>query len=291
MTTTTTTTATTATTAREGTVTTSETRFASSADGTPIAYDVTGDGPALVLVDGALCQRSMGPARGLAKALADRFAVVAYDRRGRGGSGPGSSPYSPEREVEDLRAVIDAVGGSAAVFGASSGAALALTAAAQGAPITRLVAYEAPFIVDDTHAPNDADLAERTRALVDAGRRGDAVRLFMRVVGAPRAMVAVMPLLPVWRKLTGVAHTLPHDFALVLAHQQGRPLPDGLYADSTTPTLVLAGGRSPASMRNAQAAVAAAVPEGRLETLPGQTHMIKPGVVAPVVSRFLLERG
>ena len=186
--------------------------------------------------------------------------------------------------------MIDAAGGSAHVVSAFSGAALALTAAAAGLPIERLVAYEAPFIVDDTHAPNDPDLGERTRALVEDGRRGDAVALFMRTVGLPRPMVAVMRLLPVWRKLTGMAHTLPHDYAIVLDHQQGRPLPAGLYAGSTVPTLVIAGGKSPEYMRNAQAAVAAAVPGARLEVLPGQTHIIKAGVLAPVVRRHCLGR-
>ncbi|WP_248580794.1 alpha/beta hydrolase [Nocardioides sp. InS609-2] len=275
------------TTTKDATVSTNETRYAVSADGTRIAYDVTGTGPALVLVDGALCQRSMGPARGLTTELSGQFTVHTYDRRGRGESDPGASTYIPEREIEDLAAVIDAAGGSAHVFSASSGAALALAAAAAGLPIERLVAYEAPFIVDDTHAPCDADLGERTRALVDADRRGEAVKLFMRLVGVPRPMLAVMSVLPVWKKLTGVAHTLPHDYAIVLRHQQGTPLPDGLYAASTTPTLVIAGGRSAEYMLNSQAAVAAAVPDGRLEVLPGQTHMIKAKVVAPVVARHL----
>ncbi len=267
---------------------TTETRYVVSADGTRIAYDVTGAGPALVVVDGALCQRSMGPARALATALAGDFAVHTYDRRGRGESDAGASAYSPEREVEDLAAVIDAAGGHAHVFSASSGAALSLAGAAAGLPIDRLVAYEAPFIVDDTHAANDPDLGERTRALVESDQRGDAVRLFMKTVGAPGPMVAVMRLLPVWKKLVGVAHTLPNDYAIVLQHQQGRPLPDGIYAGSTTPTLVIAGGRSPAYMKNSQAAIAAAVPGARLETLPGQTHMIKAKVVAPVVTKHLL---
>lgn len=272
------------------TQTTTETRYAVSADGTRIAYDVTGTGPALVVVDGAMCARHMGPSRGLATALASDFTVHAYDRRGRGGSDAGASAYSPEREVEDLAAVIEAAGGSAHVFSASSGAALALTGAAAGLPIERLVAYEAPFVVDATHAPNDPDLGERTRALVDAGRRSEAVTLFLRTVGLPRPMVAVMSWLPMWRKLTGMAHTLPHDYAIVLAHQQGRPLPEGVYAASTVPTLVVAGGRSPEYMRNAQTAVASAVPDGRLEVLPGQTHLIKAKVVAPVVRRHCLGR-
>jgi hypothetical protein len=274
------------TTARSTEPTTS--RFATSADGTRIAYEVTGSGPALVLVDGALCQRSMGPARPLAEQLAPSFTVHAYDRRGRGESGPGESAYDAEREVEDLAAVIEAAGGHAHVFAASSGAVLALEAARRGLPIDRLALYEAPLIVDDTHAPNDPDLAARLQTLVDDGDRGGAVKLFMRTVGAPAPMVAVMPLMPVWKKLTAVAHTLPYDLSMVIGHQQGRPLPEGLYDAVPQPTLVIAGGKSPAYLRNAQAALVEALPDGRLETLPGQTHMIRAKATAPVVAALLL---
>jgi pimeloyl-ACP methyl ester carboxylesterase len=268
--------------------TTGTTRFATSADGTSIAFDVTGEeGPVLVLVDGALCSRAMGPSRDLASALGGSLRVVAYDRRHRGESEPGASPYACEREVEDLAAVIDAVGGSAHVFGASSGAALALEAARVGVPIERLAVYEAPFIVDDTHPANDPRLPSRLETMVAEGRRGDAVKTFMRTVGAPAPVVAMMRLMPVWKKLTGVAHTLPYDLSLVIEHEQGRPLPDGYYDAVTAETLVIAGGKSPEYMRNAQAAIAEAVPNARLEVLPGQTHMIKAKVVAPVLTEFL----
>ena len=272
---------------REDLMTRSETRFAGSADGTRIAYEVSGSGPALALVDGALCRRAMGPARPLAEQLATQFTVLAYDRRGRGESGAGESPYHPDREVEDLAAVIEAAGGRAHVFGASSGAALALRAAQAGVPTDRIAVYEAPYIVDDTHAPNDPALPRRLQDLVDDGRRSDAVSLFMSTVGAPRPVVAVMKLLPVWKKLTGVAHTLPYDLSLVIEHEQGRPLPEDLYDAVSAPTLVIAGGKSPVHMRNAQAALADVLPDGRLETLPGQTHMIKAKVTAPVVAAHL----
>lgn len=265
-----------------------DTLFARSADGTRIAYEVRGSGPALVLVDGALCQRSMGPARGLAAALAGSFTVHAYDRRGRGASDVGQAPYHPDREVEDLVAVIDAAGGRAHVLGCSSGAALALVAAAQGAPIDRMVAYEAPFVVDDQRAPVDPGLPARTRSLLAQGRRGEAVMLFLATVGTPAPVRALMRVLPVWRRLTAAADTLPHDWDICIDHQQGRPLVPGLYDGSAVPTLVLAGGRSPAWLRNAQAAVANAVPRGRYQELPGQTHMVKPKVVAPVATEHLL---
>jgi pimeloyl-ACP methyl ester carboxylesterase len=271
-----------------GTVSPPTTQYAVSADGTAIAYEVRGTGPALVIVDGALCRRTMGPSRPLAARLASRFRVHVYDRRGRGESEAGHTPYAVERELEDLAAVIDAAGGHAHVFAASSGAALALEAALAGLPIDRMALYEAPFVVDDTHAPHDSELGRRTQELVDAGRNGEAVRLFLRTVGAPAPMVVVMRLLPVWKKLAAVAPTLPHDYAIVLDHQQGRPIADGAYDDITQQTLVIAGGKSPAYMRNSQAAIVGALPHGRLEELPGQTHMIKAKVTAPVVAAHLI---
>lgn len=267
--------------------TTTQTRFATSADGTRIAYEVTGSGPALVLVDGALCHREFGPSRPTAKALSEAFTVHTYDRRGRGESGPGAAPYSLERELEDLAAVVEAAGGTVSLLGFSSGAALALEAVRSGLRFEKLALYEAPFILDDTHAPNDPRLPERMQELVDQGRRADAVRLFMRTVGAPAFMIALMRLMPAWRRLTAVAHTLPYDLAIVGPHGQGRPLPGGYYDAVTVPTLVMAGGKSPEYMRNAQAAIAAALPDGRIEVLPGQTHMVKPAVVAPLVTEFL----
>ena len=270
---------------------TTATRFAVSEDGTEIAYDVTapasGAARPVVVVEGALCQRSMGTARALIPLLSQHHAVHAYDRRGRGQSGPGASPYAVDREVEDLAAVLEAAGPDADVVGASSGAALVLEAARTGVPMRRIALYEVPFIVDDTHAPHDPDLGRRTRELVESGRRGDAVKLFMRTVGVPPAVLAVMRLLPVWRKLTASAHTLSHDYEIVLPHQQGRPLPEGCYADVTAPALVIAGGKSPAYMRNAQAAVAAQLPQGRLVELPGQTHIVKGRATVPVLDEFL----
>lgn len=267
--------------------TSSSTRYATSADGTPIAYETRGSGPALVLVDGAMCHRAMGPARDLAGALAGTFTVLAYDRRGRGESGPGSWPYDVTTEIEDLRAVIAAAGGTAHVLGVSSGAALALEAARQGVPVARLVVYEAPFIVDGTRPANDPQLPARLQRMVEEGRRGEAVSTFLRVVGVPAPFVLLMRAMPAWRKMTATAHTLPYDLSIVVEHQQGRPLPPGCYDAVGAQTLVLAGGKSPHSMRNAQAAIAEAVPDARLEVLPGQTHMVRPKALAPVVVDFL----
>src|SRR3954452_11386618 len=267
---------------------TTGTRSTPSADGTQIAYEAHGAGPALVFVDGAMCQRSLGPSAGLAKELASDFAIHVYDRRGRGESGAGASPWSIDRELEDLAAVIEAAGGSAHVFGVSSGAVLGLEAARRGLPIDRLALYEAPFILADTHEPHPADTPQRVQQLVDRGERGEAVKAFMRLVGVPAPFTGLMRVLPAWKKMTGVAHTLPYDLAIVNPYQQGEPLPAGRYDAVAQETLVIAGGKSPEYMRNAQAAIAAALQHGRLETLPGQTHMVKAKVTAPVLAAFLV---
>ena len=277
---------------------TTSTRFVASADGTPIAYDVTGTGPVVVVVEGALCQRTMGTAKALIPLLSEHYTVLAYDRRGRGESGPGSSGpgssgpgssgpvASVQREVEDLVAVLGVAGPDAFVIGASSGAVLVLEALRAGASMRKAALYEAPFIVDDTHAPNDADLGRRTERLVDAGRPGDAVTLFMRTVGVPAFARTMMRVMPVWKKLCGVAHTLPHDYALVLEHQQGEPLPVDYLSGVTVPALVLVGGKSPTYMKNAQAAIAAALPKGTLRELPGQTHMVRGKATVPALREF-----
>jgi pimeloyl-ACP methyl ester carboxylesterase len=265
------------------------THTAVSADGTPIAYETTGAGPALVLVDGAMCYRGMGPSRDLADELNGQFTVLAYDRRGRGESGPGSSPWSVDRELEDLAAVIDAAGGRARLLGVSSGAVLALEAARRGLAVDNVVAYEAPFVLDDSRPPTDPGITAHVQHLVDEGKRGAAVNTFLRIVGAPAPVRALMHVMPVWRKLAAVAHTLPNDLALTVPRQQGRPLEAGYYDTVTAPTAVIAGGKSPAYMRNAQALIAAAVPGGRFEEVPGQTHMVKAKVLGPVFARYLAE--
>ncbi len=259
-----------------------------SHDGTTIAYERSGSGPPLVLVDGALCRRTMGPARPLAAQLAGRFTVYAYDRRGRGDSGD-TPPYAPEREIEDLEALIGAAGGSAFVYGVSSGAALALDAASRGAGITKVAAFEAPFVVDDTVEPLPADFHARLDAAIADGRRGDAVRQFMQVmrrVGVPGVMTHLVRLTPPWRKLKEVAHTLPYDFAVLGDTQSGRPLSAERWAGVRVPALVLVGGKSPTWMRNGMTALTRAVPGARLEVLDGQRHMVKAKAHAPVLAEF-----
>lgn len=257
-----------------------------SNDGTAIAYDRIGKGPALLLVDGALCYRASGPNGPLAALLAEHFTVFTYDRRGRGESGD-KQPYAVEREVEDIEALIREAGGTAFVYGISSGAALALEAAKRLPTIAKLALYEAPFVVDDSRSPVPESYARRMDELIAAGSRGAAVKHFMRLgVGLPAAVVAIMPLMPAWKKLKGVAHTLPYDTELTVAFQHGKPLPAGQWAEVTVPTLVASGSKSPAWMQNAMRALAAALPHAEHRTLAGQTHIVKPAALAPMLTNF-----
>ncbi|ONI90418.1 alpha/beta hydrolase [Saccharothrix sp. ALI-22-I] len=256
-----------------------------SKDGTAIAYTRIGSGPALIIVDGAMCYRAFGPATALAEALSEHFTVYTYDRRGRGESGAGT-PYDVEREVEDIAALIEEAGGSAHLFGMSSGGTLVAEAAHRGVNADRIAIYESPMIVDGTHPPMPADLPARVERAVAEGRRGDAIKLFMRYVGTPGYFIAMMQVMPMWKKLKGVAHTLPHDFALTGEFQRGTPPPADRWSGADVPALVIAGGKSPEYMRNAQQYLASALPQAELTVLPGQTHMVKAKVTAPVLVEF-----
>lgn len=253
-----------------------------SRDGTPIAYERSGQGPALILVDGALCSRGFGTSPKLAPLLAMRFDVVTYDRRGRGESGD-TLPYGREREVEDIAALVQAVGAPAFLLGLSSGAALALQAAATLGPasIRKVAAYEPPY-VQENGQPSGADHEAQLAKLIAASDRGGAVRYFMRsMVGVPAPAVFLMRLMPwIWRKLKAVAHTLPYDAAVM----DGFQVPVERLATIAVPTLVMHGGKTDARLVRAARSVAEAIPGARHQVLPGQTHNVSPSVLVPAVA-------
>ncbi len=252
-----------------------------SLDGTVIAFDQFGDGPPVIMTQGAFNTRAT--TEPLAKALAPQYTVLNYDRRGRGDSGD-TTPYAVEREIEDLGALIAAAGGAASVFGYSSGATLALKAAAAGLAITHLVLYEPPFNTDESHTRLPGSFADQLAGLVSAGRRGEAVELYQTTaVGIPEEVVAQMRHAPFRAGMEAIAHTLAYEAAVI----GDRSLPTGLLATITIPALVVTGEQSPPFLRAAAHATAAALPDGRLAVLPGQSHDINPDVTVTAMAEFL----
>jgi pimeloyl-ACP methyl ester carboxylesterase len=255
----------------------------SSADGTTIAFDRSGTGPAIILVHGAFTGRAHSILSDVAAALAPWFTVFNYDRRGRGDSGD-TQLYAVEREVEDLSALLEEAGGSAMVFGGSSGAGLALEAAARNPAISKLAVWEPPYHVDESAPELSPDFAARLDALVKEGRRGDAVELFMvQAAEAPVEAVAAMRLQPSWSDAEAAAHTLAYEAAVM---GPGNALPAHRLAAITQPTLVLTGGNSPAWMTSAGRAVAGTVQGAVHRVLDGQMHNVSPEALAPELLEF-----
>jgi pimeloyl-ACP methyl ester carboxylesterase len=259
-----------------------------SADGTRIAFERSGQGDPVILVASALADRR--DAGKLARLLADHFTVINYDRRGRGAS-EDAAAYAVEREVEDIAALVDRAGGSASVFGSSTGALLALRAGAAGLGIRRLVLFEPPLpAADGFRVPPDH--AARIDALLADDRRSAAVRYFMtEVQGVPPAMIAMMRLLPgTWPALTRLAHTLPYDLALLAQTGIAGADPSGDWGSVTAPTLVLTGGKSPSGFHAAAETITIALPTAEHRTLPGLNHgavVMAPRKLAPAVVAFL----
>jgi pimeloyl-ACP methyl ester carboxylesterase len=248
------------------------TEFVTSADGTKIAVERAGGGPAVILVGGAFNDRSA--VAGLASVLAVDFTAVTYDRRGRGRSGDTGSgntgSCAAERETEDLAAVISYAGGSAGVFGHSSGAVLALEAAASGLDITRLAAYEPTYVIEGTRPRPGDELAGHLEMLLSTGDRDAAVALFQaEVVGLPPQVTDGMRGSPMWDWFTGLAHTLPYDVALC---GPGMRLPADRIAAITVPVLAISGGASPPWLPAAAQAIADAIPGAQYVTLDGHDH-------------------
>jgi pimeloyl-ACP methyl ester carboxylesterase len=258
-----------------------------SSDGTAIAFDRLGQGPPVILVGGAFSWRRWKGFVELADLLSERFTVLNYDRRGRGDSGD-AKPYAVEREFEDLQAMISAAGGTASVWGLSSGGILALEAARAGVAIERIAAYEPPFIVDASEGLPPDDFMAQIDALVEREQRSQAVKYFMaRVMGIPSLIPSLMSLWPpMWSKLKATAHTLPYEAALIDRYVRGRPIDDAYWTSVATPTLIVSGEKSPEKLRKGAAAIAAALPNAEHYALAGVSHNVKMSALAPVLLDF-----
>ena len=263
-----------------------------SADGTRIAYDRYGEGPAVILVTGAMGYRKFKKFEQIAEALSDHCTVINYDRRGRGDSGE-AGPVSVQHEVEDIAALIDAAGGRASLWGWSSGGAVALRAAAADVGVEKLVVYETPFKTDpDAKYPLD-DYGERLEQIVAEGNPMRAAKHFMRNgIGLPAPFVLAMPLMPGFKKFAANGLTLTFDYAaLGEQNMHGRPLRAEEWATVTCPTLVAYGSKTYPVLKHASKALVEVLPTATLRELPGQNHNVSPKAIVPVLAQFLAGGG
>ena len=261
-----------------------------SADGTTIAFDAIGEGRPLIMIDGATAHRAVNPSNAeVAKLLSDEFRTYAYDRRGRGES-TDTKPYAIQREIEDLAALIEDAGEPVILFGWSSGALLALDAAAAGLPVTALALFEPPVVTDDGRPPLPADYVERLEASVGAGRPDEAVELFMTAAAnMPAEFVDMVRGTPIWTGVEEIAGTIAYDGRIMGTTMSGNPLPADRWAAVNVPVLVMHGDATPPYLQAGAEAVAELLPTARLLPVTGENHNVEPPVLAPVLRSFAQE--
>ncbi|MEU5404847.1 alpha/beta fold hydrolase [Nocardia asteroides] len=263
-----------------------------SADGTTIAYDRVGEGAAgtVILIGGAFSYREFGSMVELAQALAADYdlTVLNYDRRGRGDSTDSPGVYDVANEIADIAALVEAAGGKAALFGWSSGAALALLAAREVPGVTAVVAFEPPFVVDPKDHVPPKDLDVKLHPMIAAGKRNKTVRYYMtKAMGMPWLMVGAMRLTPFWKSLAANSNSTAHDWAVMKPYMRGEKLKPADWSDVTVPVLVLAGDRTAPMLTKGAKAAAGVLPDAEFAELPGVSHNPKISILAPAVGDFL----
>lgn len=252
-----------------------DTLTVTSRDGTRIAYDKLGQGPLLIFITGATCFRAFQPVAKDARHLAASFTVINFDRRGRGDSGDAPA-WSPEREVEDIESLIDAHGGKAVVYGHSSGAVLAIEAGLRlPGKVERVILYDPAYVHEDERREYDL-LRGQVTGLLGEARHPQAVKTFLGGIGMPRIFRWLLPLMPGWRSMVRLAPTLAYDMALTR-----EPPPLDRVAVMSMPVLVLVGGKNPQGMQRVASQLAAALPDARLDVVPGQDHLVDAAVLLP----------
>jgi pimeloyl-ACP methyl ester carboxylesterase len=256
------------------------TRLTTSKDGTRIAFEKTGRGPAVILINGALSHRGLYGDRPLAARLSEHFTVYIYDRRGRGES-TDAQPYAVEREIEDIEALLNDAGSSAYLYGVSSGAALALQAAAKLGPakVTKLAIYEPPY---GQERQDFARQKQRVSELVRTGQPGEAAAFFMSAIGTPPEALEGMKRSPEWEAIKKIDFTLAYDFAVL----GDGAVPQDIIKAIRVPTLVMNGDHSMDFMQPTADRIAALIPHPQRKTLKGQTHQVEAEAMAPVLVEF-----
>jgi pimeloyl-ACP methyl ester carboxylesterase len=257
-----------------------------SKDGTEIAFDRMGSGPPLILVHGAMIYRSFPQAVALAKELSAQFTVINYDRRGRGDSGD-TLPYSPEREIEDIDAIIKTLGESPYLFGMSSGAALVIHSVAQSLQIRKIALYEPPFVATNFDQQQASlKFISEVQSMIAQNRRGDAMKSFMKKVGVPAPIRIFMPLMSFWKHGLKIAHTLPYDLTIL----SDQSVPKELLAKIRIPSLVMSGESTAPALRMAAEATAQSIPHCEYKILAKQSHNVSPKVLAAELAAFFIEK-
>ncbi|MGR3764143.1 alpha/beta fold hydrolase [Rossellomorea sp. NS-SX7] len=252
-----------------------------SKDGTTLAYDVYGNGPSLIYITGASCHRSFKPIVRDAEIFATEFTVYNYDRRGRGDSG-NTLPYTVEREIEDIEAMIDAAGGTAHLYGHSSGAVIALEAALRlGSKVKKVIMYDAPYVHDEKEKAEYKQLSKKIHKLLDNGKNGEAMLTFLKGIGMPKVFVLLLPLLPGWRTTKALAPTLAYDITLT----QDMP-PVERATQISIPMQIIVGEKSPASINNVGRQLTKAIPNAKFVQLANQDHMVDGKTLLPILTSF-----
>jgi pimeloyl-ACP methyl ester carboxylesterase len=252
-----------------------------SKDGTQIAYEKIGNGPALILVDGAFCNKTFGPMPKLAALLSKDFTVYLYDRRARGDSGD-TKPYSVDREIEDIGELINVAGGSSYLFGISSGAILSIKAVVKGLNVQKLAIFEPPYSSNKNGKLPDNAKEDLTR-MIEEKRQGDAVKYFLtKLMGAPSFIPFILRFTPNWAKMKANANALPYDLAICGDFE----IPKDQISSIKIPTLAIDSIKSPETLRNSVAVVSKTIPLGERKSLNGSVHDVPPKVLAPVLRDF-----
>ncbi|MYL70586.1 alpha/beta fold hydrolase [Halobacillus litoralis] len=255
-----------------------------SKDGTTLAYDVYGNGPALIYITGASCHRSFKPIVQDAKIFASEFTVYNYDRRGRGDSG-NTLPYTVEREIEDLEAIIDAAGGKAHLYGHSSGAVIALEAALRlGNKVQKVTLYDAPYVCDEKEKAEYKQLSQKIHELLENEKNSEAMLTFLKEIGMPKVFVLLLPLFPGWKTTKALAPTLAYDIMLT------QDMPPLVRATQISiPMQIIVGEKSPVSINKVGRQLTKAIPNARFIRLAKQDHLVSGKKLLPILSTFLKE--
>ncbi|SMP65960.1 alpha/beta fold hydrolase [Anoxynatronum buryatiense] len=256
-------------------------RITTSKDGTKLAYDVEGSGSPLIYITGATCFRKFKPIEKDVKVFASKFTVYSYDRRGRGDSG-NTLPYSSEREIEDIEAMIDAAGGQAYLYGHSSGAILALEAAMRlKHKVLKVILYDLPYVHDDEEADEFRRLGLRIEALLENKEHSAAIKAFLHGIGMPKAFSLLLPLFPGWKTMKELAPTLAYDIFIAKDYP-----PIEKVAQINIPVFIITGEKSPAGMREVNSKVAEAIPNAEFTLLKGQDHMVDARALLPIFTTY-----